>query len=194
MPHRLSLMETSGKYCNKNLPRERLNLITIYPIIKDYFYTNSQVVYGDINNNAKRFKVFVANRVQLSWKHSEPSQWTYIEDLKEAEMVTLKLYQKMEFKDEYKLLSQVKTSEGQKLENRLICLNPFKNKNHLVCIGGRIRQLSLELGVVHPVLLSEVGNAIKINVRWCHERATHSGRNITLIKPRSSSIGWCKET
>ena len=65
MPHRLSLMETSGKYCNKNLPRERLNLITIYPIIKDYFYTNSQVVYGDINNNAKRFKVFVADRVQL---------------------------------------------------------------------------------------------------------------------------------
>ena len=133
-------METSGKYCNKNLPKERLNLITIYPIIKDYFYTNSQVVYGYINNNAKRFKVFVANRVQLSWQHSEPSQWTYIEDLKEAETVILKLYQKMELKDAYKLLSQVKTSEGQKLENRLICLNPFKNKNDLVCIGGRIRQ------------------------------------------------------
>ena len=25
MPHRLNLLDTSGKYCNKNFPRERLN-------------------------------------------------------------------------------------------------------------------------------------------------------------------------
>ena len=31
-----------------------------------------------MNSDAKRFKIFVANRVQLIREHSEPSQWTYI--------------------------------------------------------------------------------------------------------------------
>ena len=53
--------------------------LTIHPIINKYFYTDSQVVLGYINSNAKRFKVFVANRFQLIREHSEPSQWTYTE-------------------------------------------------------------------------------------------------------------------
>ena len=88
-----------------------------------------------------------------------------VEDLKEAEAVIQKLYEKMKFKDAYRILSQVKTSEGQKLENRLGCLNPFIDKNELIWVDGRIKQLSLELGVVHPVLLSKAGNATKIIAR-----------------------------
>ena len=33
--------------------------------IREHFWTDSQVVLGYINNESKRFKVFVANRVQL---------------------------------------------------------------------------------------------------------------------------------
>ena len=36
-----------------------------------------------------------------------------VEELKEAATVILKLYQKIKFKDAYKVLSEVKTSEGQ---------------------------------------------------------------------------------
>ena len=39
--------------------------LTIHSIINQYFYTDSQVVLGYINSDAKRFKIFVANRVQL---------------------------------------------------------------------------------------------------------------------------------
>ena len=35
--------------------------LTIHPIINKYFYTDSQVVVGYINSEAKRFKIFVAN-------------------------------------------------------------------------------------------------------------------------------------
>ena len=41
-----------------------------------------------------------------------------VEDPKNAEAVILKLYLKMEFKDAYKILSKVKTSKSQKLENQ----------------------------------------------------------------------------
>ena len=53
--------------------------LTIHPIINKYFYADSQVALGYIENNAKRFKIFVESRVQLIREHSEPSQWTYIE-------------------------------------------------------------------------------------------------------------------
>ena len=39
--------------------------LIIHPSINQYFYIDSQVVLGYINSDAKRFKIFVTNRVQL---------------------------------------------------------------------------------------------------------------------------------
>ena len=103
-----------------------------------------------------------------------------VEDLQEAEIVILKLYQKLEFKDAYKILSEVMTSEGQKLGNRLGCLNPFMDENGLIRVGGRLRKS------VHPVPLSKTGNLTKMIARWCHERTGHVERNMTLNELRSS--------
>ena len=46
--------------------------------IKEHFWTDSQVVLGHINNESKRFKVFVANRVQLNRDNSNTNQWMLI--------------------------------------------------------------------------------------------------------------------
>ncbi len=42
------------------------------------FYTDSRVVLGYINNQTRRFYVYVANRVQRIRKVSSPTQWHYI--------------------------------------------------------------------------------------------------------------------
>lgn len=42
------------------------------------FYTDSKVVLGYINNQSKRFHVYVANRVDRIRKSSSPEQWTYV--------------------------------------------------------------------------------------------------------------------
>ena len=60
------------------------------------------------------------------------------------------------------------------------------DENGLIRVGGRLRRSSLEFGAVHPVLLSKTGNATKMIVRWCHERAAYSGRNVTPNEFRSS--------
>ena len=109
-----------------------------------------------------------------------------VEDLEEAEIVILKLYQKLKFKDACKILNEVKTSEGQKLGNRLGCLNPFMDEKGLTRISGRLRKSSLEFGAVYPVLLSKTGNVKKMVVRWYLERTARSRRNITLNELRSS--------
>ena len=66
------------------------------------------------------------------------------------------------------------------MENRLGFLNPFMDENGLIRVCSRLRKSSVEFGAVHPVLLLKTGNITKMIVRWCHERAAHSGRNITL--------------
>ena len=88
-----------------------------------------------------------------------------VEDLMKAQTVILKLYQKMEFKDAYKILNEVKTKEGQKLEKRRGCLNQFMDENGLIRAGGRLRKSSLEFGAVHSVLLSKAENVTKMIVR-----------------------------
>lgn len=49
------------------------------PIDGEFFWSDSQVVLAYINNEARRFHVFVANRVQMIREHTSPSQWHYID-------------------------------------------------------------------------------------------------------------------
>ncbi|XP_051802834.1 uncharacterized protein LOC127533562 [Acanthochromis polyacanthus] len=48
-------------------------------IDKEFFWTDSQVALGYINNEARRFHIFVANRVQLIRENTDPNQWHYVD-------------------------------------------------------------------------------------------------------------------
>lgn len=50
-----------------------------YDQITEVFWTDSKVVIGYISNDARRFHVFVANRVQQIRDHTLPNQWKYVE-------------------------------------------------------------------------------------------------------------------
>lgn len=44
----------------------------------EYFWTDSKVVLGYINNEARRFHTFVSNRIQKIHLSSSPQQWRYV--------------------------------------------------------------------------------------------------------------------
>nr|XP_046208328.1 uncharacterized protein LOC124037560 [Oncorhynchus gorbuscha] len=46
--------------------------------LQEYFWTDSKVVLGYINNEARRFHVFVANRIQRIKQSTDPEQWRYV--------------------------------------------------------------------------------------------------------------------
>lgn len=48
-------------------------------IDEEFFWTDSQVVLAYISNEARRFHVFVANRVQLIRETTNPAQWHYVD-------------------------------------------------------------------------------------------------------------------
>ena len=50
-----------------------------YERIEEFYWTDSKVVLGFINNESRRFHVYVANRVQLIRDYTSPSQWRYVE-------------------------------------------------------------------------------------------------------------------
>ena len=50
-----------------------------YDEMDEFFWTDSKVVLGYINNDARRFHTFVANRVQQIRDHTSSNQWLYID-------------------------------------------------------------------------------------------------------------------
>ena len=50
-----------------------------YQEAREIFWTDSKVVLGYIRSDAKRFKVYVANRVQQIRDQTSPAQWKYVE-------------------------------------------------------------------------------------------------------------------
>ncbi|KAL7849158.1 hypothetical protein SRHO_G00207810 [Serrasalmus rhombeus] len=46
--------------------------------LQEFFWTDSMVVLGYINNEARRFNVFVANRVERIKQSTESTQWKYV--------------------------------------------------------------------------------------------------------------------
>ena len=46
--------------------------------IKEWFWTDNEVVIGYIKNDARRFKTFVANRVQQIRDNTDVQQWCYV--------------------------------------------------------------------------------------------------------------------
>ena len=45
---------------------------------KEIFWTDSEVTLGYISNESKKFKIFVANMIELIREHAEAGQWHYV--------------------------------------------------------------------------------------------------------------------
>ncbi|XP_070548117.1 uncharacterized protein [Ptychodera flava] len=55
-----------------------LNKELDYETIENFFWTDSKIVLDYLNNDARRFHIFVANRIQRIKESSQPEQWHYI--------------------------------------------------------------------------------------------------------------------
>ena len=71
---RLELTAAVVSVSISNMLREELRIVDG----KEYFWTDSKVVLGYINNDARRFHTFVANRVQKIRNCTNPQQWHYV--------------------------------------------------------------------------------------------------------------------
>lgn len=71
---RLELTAATVSVTVSNFLRDEL----LYENVQEFFWTDSKVTIGYINNDARRFHTFVANRVQKIRESTSPKQWFYV--------------------------------------------------------------------------------------------------------------------
>ena len=101
------------------------------------------------------------------------SKHVSLEDLRNAECKIWTLVQDEAFaKEKDKLMSdsQIPTS------SKLIEFNPIL-KDGLICIGGRLKNSSLQENAKHPIILPHDSHAVMLLVRRTHEINGHCGQN-----------------
>lgn len=76
--------------CGAVLAVEMADIIKEHLKVKTiYYYTDSQVVLGYINNTSRRFYVYVCNRISRIRASSDPKQWHYVSsEMNPADLAT----------------------------------------------------------------------------------------------------------
>ena len=57
---------------------KQMRCVLDIPVVSSTFWTDSTIVLSYINNDSKRYKVFVANLVSEICQNSMPSQWRHM--------------------------------------------------------------------------------------------------------------------
>ena len=60
----------------------------------------------------------------------------------------------------------------------------FIDGKGIIRVGGRIRRSELNEEYMHPIILPKKSKVTELVVKWCHLKAAHCGRGITLNKIR----------
>ncbi|KAG1929509.1 hypothetical protein F2P79_022940 [Pimephales promelas] len=134
--------------------------------ICEYYWTDSKVVLGYINNEARRFHVFVANRVQQIRTSTETKEV---------------------FSDEIKHLRQGKEVNSRQF-NKLYKLSPFIDDHGVLRVGGRLTHAELHPHVKHPAILPKGHHISRLLIKHFHEKVQHQGRGMTINEIRSNGI------
>ena len=116
-------------------------------IDQEYFWTDSQVVLGYINNEARRFHVFVANRVQRIRETTNTANWYHIDtDQNPADHASRGL-------KEMELISSNWLNGPKFLWEREIVLP--KSKSELLVVDPEVRSQVLQTKVVQEEIFLE---------------------------------------
>ena len=71
-------LELTAAVCSVRIS-EQIHRELDYPVDQDFFWTDSKVVLGYINNESRRFHIFVSNRVQEMQDSTSASQCKHVE-------------------------------------------------------------------------------------------------------------------
>ena len=112
-----------------------------------------------------------------------------VADVLEAEKLVLRMTQKKYMSAEVEVLSRTSSDPKDRQARRevkkvssLAKLDPFLNKDGLICVGGRLRETEEKC----PVVIPKRTNTSILIIREAHQEVAHCGRCITLNKIRDN--------
>ncbi len=143
-----------------------------YNKIVDVYWTDSKVVLGYLNNEARRFHVFVANRVQQIRDETSPEQWRYVEGKENPADEASRGLTTREFLDSERWLSGSSFLQNQQLEPFNFVEHPLSQDDPEVKTTVLATQTSIENFSTIPERLEyfsewhRAKRAISAIIRW----------------------------
>ena len=115
--------------------------------------------------------------------------------LEYAQEEVIRLHQQQVFGKEIDHLWDGNAGDKKSLSRRsgIYNVDPYIDEKALLRDGGRLKQSSLHVNDVHPVLLGKDDNIPGLIVGWCHKKVAHGGRGPTKNEIRSNGfwVVWC---
>ena len=121
-----------------------------------------------------------------------------VEELHLAEIEIIKASQKEAFQQELAYLQDVRSNQERekcslkkgpmKKVSPIRRLDPFKDQDGILRVGGRIRHADLPFQEKHPLILPKRGHVTDLVIRHHHAKSHHQGRGITHASIRSSGV------
>lgn len=123
------------------------------------------------------------------------------EDLQRAEIEIYKSVQIIHFATDVEVL-KMKTDKDDYQGSRadlpvnqavpksspLLRLNPFKDSDGVLRVGGRIKRAKIPPDVKFPVILPRNGHVTQLIITHYHEKVEHQGRGLTLNEIRANGV------
>ena len=110
--------------------------------------------------------------------------------MEEAKSIIIKMVRKRSFNDEFKWLKSIKdkTWANKALDrgSKISSLDPFLDKDGIICAGGRLGNSFINNNCKNPTLLPKDGKVTTLIIQHHHKMAAHRGHGITLNQIRSS--------
>ena len=112
-----------------------------------------------------------------------------VEKIHNAEKMIVKLVQEAGFSPNIKGIKKSCLNENNQqhasLQNKTLEeLKPFVDENGIVCVGGRLQNSSLDLELIHPIILPKTGSTSILIARDYHNTVAHGGRSATMQEIR----------
>ena len=105
--------------------------------------------------------------------------------MKETGKYIIKACQREHYTDEINMMEKKELIKNKQLS----MLDLFLDAEKIICIGGRLKNSTLEYSVKHPVLLHKESYITHLLLKHFHERCEHQGRGMTISTIRSD--GYC---
>ena len=118
-----------------------------------------------------------------------------VEDLHAAELVIIKSVQCEVFQEDIKILSSNTNKANVRLfrkslkkSSSLYNLDPFLDKNGVLCVGGRIGRATATNEFKHPIILPRKHHITQLVIRHYHDRVEHQWRGMTINEIRANGF------
>ncbi|XP_011169353.1 uncharacterized protein LOC105202489 [Solenopsis invicta] len=145
---------------------------------------NDNIVKTLLNNHLNLNKACRILAYRLKFLRKKPRATTHFishEEIKSALHLMCKIVQQTTFPEEYKALEGNQTVSTC---SKILSLNPFRDKNGLIRVGGRLKHSPLNQDACHPILLPKNHELTRKIITQTHERNLHSGTQATIASVR----------